>query len=175
MPTQTVSRSTADIARSGTLTLEAQILMADHSTPASFVQSLVQRRLYADALHFLCSWLPPREGAWWGCLCVWHVSRPALPEPARPAYQATVHWVQNPTEQHRQATARAAEAADAVNHPAVRLATAAALTDPTRAGNLLLSALLVAAARHRPLDATVTQREFVELGLEIAAGKNRWA
>lgn len=175
MATQTAPRTTAQIAQNGALTPSAKALIHEQPIPARFVQSLLERHLYADALHFLCRWLPPREGTWWGCLCLWHTARPNLADRAVPAFQATVRWVQSPTAQRLQNVVAAAAQADDLDHPAGHLAEAAACPDPTRASNILLSVLLLAAARHGPLDPAPTQREFVELGLEIAEGKTPWA
>lgn len=174
MPTATQSRTTAEIAQNGSWTPQAEALVKETASPERFVQSLVEKKLYGDALQFLTRWLPRRDAAWWTCLCLWHTERPNFNPDALPTFQAAVHWVQNP-EQEKEHIAQAAAEADRLEHPAARLATAVACGDPMRGANLLLATLLLAAARSNPLDPAVSERDFVELGLEIAGGKNRWA
>src|SRR5262249_50801446 len=80
-----------------------------HHTPESFLAALRANQQETDALQYLAFALPKREAIWWGCLCVWHVSRPELPAPEAEAVQAVVRWVQEPTEPRRRAAEKASE------------------------------------------------------------------
>ena len=57
----TAPNTVVDIARVADLTEEARALMADSKSPEAFVAALVGERLHADAVQFLCHWLPARE------------------------------------------------------------------------------------------------------------------
>lgn len=175
MPTQKSPRSSSDIALQGNLAAEARALANDVPVPDQLLAALQQRRLYPDALQFLCHWLDPQERAWWGTLCLWHTMGPDLPGPAAGALRATVQWIQKPSDGRLQAVAALGESAGGMSSPIGRLAMAVVAADhPVRSGDRLLSALLLAAARAAPLKPGRLQSQFVELGLEVAHGQNHW-
>lgn len=180
---------TADITPACTkLSAQAQGLVAQQPAPSGYVESLLSQGLATDGLEFIAHWLPKREAVWWGCLCLWHVSRPGLPAAEEAALRALVHWVREPTEPRRRLLEGAAEAAGHVRTGAGGLAFAAFFSGGSLAppglpvvapprdltADTIARVLVVMALQTRPERAAETYRHFIELGLEVARGENRW-
>jgi hypothetical protein len=178
----------ADICANCDLSKPARDLVARDSTAPGYVDQLACAGLAADGLEFVAHWLPKRAAIWWGCLCLWHVGRPTLPAVEDAALRALVQWVREPSEPRRLALQAAADAAGNLRTPAGGLACAAFFSGgsmtpaglpvvpppPGLTAHTVAQVLTVAALHTRPEHAGDTYRHFLELGLEVARGANRW-
>jgi hypothetical protein len=181
-PTKTPARTAAEIGKLFPLGVEAKKLLRDGLTPRQYLDGLLEKQLYLDAVRFLAHALPKREGFWWACLCA-----RGAPAPQAAALQAAERWVADPSEANRRAAQEAAEAAG-VGTPAGCAAMAAfwsggsmappnvpavppgeTLTAHGVAGAVLLSAVLT-----EPEKAADKQRKFLAQGVEVLGGGNRW-
>ena len=80
--------------------------------PREFLNVLVEKQQFPDAVRFLAHVMPKREAVWWAWMCA---RRAAGEEPAPPvqaSLQATEKWIKEPTEENRRAAMKAAEEAD---------------------------------------------------------------
>src|SRR5262245_53177425 len=82
-PTKVTPKSAADIGKLFTLGDEAKPLLRDGMTPRQYLDILIDKQQYVDAVRFLAHLLPKREGVWWACLCA-RVAAGASPPPPRP-------------------------------------------------------------------------------------------
>ena len=82
---------------------KSQSAKSDHPDPSSFLQYLIENRLYVDASKVLSRMLSARQGVWWACLCVEHVSSQidnSLSPAEENALRAAAEWVQQPSDAH---------------------------------------------------------------------------
>ena len=61
-----------DLCERAKLGEEAKALLKDEHTPRQFLELLIGKELFLDAIRFLAYALPKREAVGWGCLCVRH-------------------------------------------------------------------------------------------------------
>ena len=91
---------------------EAMALLRPDLPPVDFIQLLVGKKLYADAVRFLAHALPKREAVWWA----WVSARRAAGQEPSPkiktSLQATEKWIADPKEENRRAAMAAAQTAD---------------------------------------------------------------
>lgn len=181
--------SAAEICEHFDLAPEAKPLLGPKATPREFLDTLVASRQFGTALRFLAHALPPREAVWWGSLCVKHVAGESLPPAEGSALKAAVVWVLDPTEASRNAAKAPAEAAG-IETPAGGLATAVTWTGgsltppmpkvpPVPPGPWLpakgvMGAVLLASVKGPGAGIEETQRLFVDLGIDVAAGRVTW-
>lgn len=167
---------------------EAQAQLVPSLPPADFAGKLMEHGLYKDAMVFVACCLDRREAVWWGCLCCQHALGSVLDGKETAALGAAVRWVIDCKEEHRQAAAKAGEAAGGPANPAGALALAAGWSggSMTPAGlpevkppefltqNVVGAALLALAARAQPADSAAACRNFLTLAWDVANGRNRW-
>jgi hypothetical protein len=160
---------------------------ADHS-PRQFFEVLVEVGLSTDAIRWLARSLPPRQSVWWGALCVWHGYRVHCPDGAAAALEAATRWVHVPSDEHRRA-ARVASRECGITKPAGVLASAAFVSGGSLShpglpvvappnyltGKLVAGAILLAAVQHEPLAYRDHYRQYLAIGRDVAASRNRWA
>lgn len=177
----------AEAARDCELGDEARRLLHGALTPAAYVAALQERACYDDALRFLAYALPKRAAVWWACLCLWHGGRPEPGNEAAEVLQAAYHWVRDPSEEHRRAAGRVAEAA-VVGTPHSALAYAVFWSGGSMIGPGLpvvppppyLTARAVAVAlagevlRHPADQLEATNLLFLRLASEVADGTLPW-
>jgi hypothetical protein len=72
---------------------------------------LEKSELTEDAIRFCARMFSKRAAVWWGCLCLWHVSRPQPAANLEAAVAASVRWTADPDEANRRAAGRAGEQA----------------------------------------------------------------
>lgn len=89
---------------------QASELLKNNPTSADYLQQLIARRLYPDAVRFLAHALPKREATWWACLCVRHCLTDKTPVSDIKAIELAEAWVYKPVEENRQLTLAAAQA-----------------------------------------------------------------
>jgi hypothetical protein len=149
---------------------DAKKLLQDGMEPGAFVDALLAKKQNVAAIDFMAHALPPREGIWWGCLCMQHACGENLTPVERAAATAAVQWVFQPGDETRAAAKSPAEAAGP-STPAGALAMAANLTGPP-ALKVIANAVKLASLKTEPVQIANLQKAFVELGLEIAAGQH---
>jgi Family of unknown function (DUF6931) len=160
---------------------------APGQTPLEYVQGLASSGHFSDAEGFLASALPRREAVWWACRCV----RSTLgSEPSREAdlaVRAAEAWAVAPGDVNRRKAMPVAEAVG-FGHPAGCVALAAFLSGGSLVppglkevpppgdafARALAGSILLAAARAEPGAIVETHRRFLDLGLAVARGEDRW-
>jgi len=153
--------------------------------PVEFLNALITRQLYPDAVRFLARALPKREAVWWACLS----ARSSLADnPAQnlpQALEAAEAWVYKPTEPHRRQANVAAQIASFEN-PAAWAAMAAFWSDGSMApedapvvppaesltAKAVAGAVMLAAVQNQPEKANDKYLFFLEQGADIANGGN---
>jgi hypothetical protein len=69
-PTTKSVATLRDLCERAKLEEEAKALLKDELTPRQFLELLIGKELFLDAIRFLAYVLPKREAVGWGCLCV---------------------------------------------------------------------------------------------------------
>jgi hypothetical protein len=153
---------------------EARALLGAGMGPLQFLEALVAKKLYVDAIDFLAYALPAREGIWWGCLCLQHACGDTLAPEEKNACLAAVKWVSQPSEENR-AAAKAPGDAVGMSSPAGALAIAASggmpPAGPFAPAKAVATAVKMAALKAPPVAMIETQRAYLQLGVSVAAGK----
>jgi hypothetical protein len=178
-----VSAATAgEICAHFNLPKEARALLREGMDPREFVDALLANKQYVAGIDFISHALAPREGIWWGCLCMQHAFGENLNPAERAAAIAAVRWVLQPTEQNRAAAKAPADALGAAT-PAGALAAAVAPADasvhapnglhtpPAPSAELVSVAVKLATVKGDPARILDRQKAFVELGIEVGEGR----
>src|SRR4051794_37918164 len=95
------ARKAGDICEKIRLGRKARALLLPEDKPGEFLARLLENHQYVDAVRFMASALRARDAIWWACLCVRHTAPEVLPAVEAAALQAAVHYVLQPTEEHR--------------------------------------------------------------------------
>jgi hypothetical protein len=166
---------------------DAQSLLRDESTPAAYLDLLMDQHLYTAAIRFLSHALPKHEAVGWACLCLREMGgeRAGGGPVAAPAaaLAATELWVREPNEDHRRACHAAAEQAG-YGTPAGCAAAAAFFSGgslgpahlpevppgPTLTAQCVAGALMLAAVQREPEKSDEKYRTFLGHGIQIASG-----
>ncbi len=174
----------AEICAQLKLEKESQQLLAEGMTPGDFVDALVARQRYVDAIDFMSHALGIREGIWWGCLCMQQALGDNLSPPDRAAATCVVQWLMNPAEENRLAAKAQALAAEPVS-PAGALAMAVSFTSgsiyppelpfkpapPFAAQQMVARAIKLCSIKNDPAIIEKIQGLYVELGIQVAEGR----
>jgi Family of unknown function (DUF6931) len=180
-------RTAAEIGKLFPLGDEAKKLLRDGLTPRQYLDVLLEKQCYIDAVRFLAHALPKREAVWWACLCARSAAGTLGTDPQTAALQTAERWVTDPSEANRRAAQDAAETAG-MGTPAGCAAMAAfwsggSMAPPnvpvvppgeTLTAHGVAGAVLLAAVVTEPQKAAEKQRKFLTQGLEVLAGGNRW-
>ncbi len=159
---------------------EAQELLKDNQTPRQFLELLIEKGLYLDAIRLLAFALPCREVVGWACLCVRHALGQ---DPAKitAAQLAAERWVADPSEENRRAAMAAAEAEDyktpgaclgmaaffsggSISRPGLQFVPAPGHATPSSAAG----AIMLAAVIEEPERAQDKYRVFLQKGITLA-------
>jgi hypothetical protein len=181
------AQTAAEVCARFQLGAEAQPLLRPGQTPAQFLDTLVEKQQYLDAIKLLAHGLPKREAVWWACGCVKVAPGANAAPSAASAVKSAERWVVDPSEENRQAAMPAAEAAP-FGTPAGCAALAAffsagSLGPPnvpaippaeTLTGDAVAGAVMMAVVIKEPEKAAEKYRAFLTRGIEIANGKNLW-
>lgn len=165
----------------------AHALLEGDPSPAEFFERVLQAHDYAVALPFAAFALPPRQGIWWGCLCLEIARGERLPPSEARALEAAVRWVLEPIEAHRQAARAPAEAAGLAT-PAGNLAQAVFWSGgsmlppgepvipppPLLRPQAVRRAISLLASEPGASHRDCVYRQFLMLAAAIARGKHRW-
>ncbi len=156
-------------------------------TPRIYLDRLREAGLHLDLITFLAHSLPRREAVWWGCRCVRIAVGPEPKPEISAALKAAETWAAAPGDVNRRKTFPAAEAVGFA-HPAGSVAVAAFFSGGSLAppnlkevppadhltGLCIASAIQSAAVLNEPARAVEMYQGFIEIGLEVARGKDRW-
>lgn len=181
-------RPAVEIGETCSLSEPARRLLHSGQSVSAFQALLKQHRLHDDAVRFGACLLPKREAVWWGCLCAWQVYRPKPPDKESKALQATVRWVDDPSEEKRRALDAEKDSAG-METPAGALAAAAFLSggsltptgmptvapDPSLTAKLVGSTVLLVSTRIPGDQCEEILSHFLDLANDIAEGKLSWS
>jgi hypothetical protein len=166
----------------------AVALLMQGLTPGQYLERLIAQGQLPAAVLFLAWALGRREAVWWACRCVaLVVSDRDRPEELA-ALEAARRWAAAPTEDNRR-LAEAAAAAAGYATPAGCVAVAAfwsggslaparlaAVSPPEHLlPGAVASSILLAAVKREPEKAEDKYRQFLALGQDVAAARDRWA
>lgn len=175
--------SAAAIGRELSLSGRARKLLSAELAPQDYLELLLQEELFLDAIRFLCQALPAREGVFWACLCTRQMAAcPHMALAQQTALRSAAAWVLQPTEQTRM-TARAAGERAKLSNPAGCAALAASWAgadqdddDASRhlSARAAAAAVMIAAASGPVAQLEQRYRQFLDLGLQVAAGLCGW-
>lgn len=167
---------------------ESVALLTQGMTPSAFLQQLLEKEHYTDAIRMMARQLSRRQAIWWGCLCLEHDRGADLTESESAILCASLCWVLAPSEEHRRAADKAARAEDA-SSPAGLLGRAVfwssgSLSKPNYpkvpppegicAQGIASSLLLLAANYSDPLVRQRRRKEFLDLARLIRTGELHW-
>ncbi len=182
----TETKTAAEICRHVPLSEAAAKLLRPDMQARPFLDLLIEKQHYADAVRFLAHMMTKREAIWWACLCIRPDKGAVVSAAAAAAHQPAEAWVADPTDAKRRAAHAAAEAAGI--GPPVKLTCEAAFFSegsmgpaeykevPAPEGLSATTAAnaVILAAVAEPAKMAAKYRQFLALGHDVAAGKNRW-
>ncbi len=185
--TKVTAKTAAEVCKLFPLGDEAKKLLRDGMAPRPFLDALIEKQQFPDAVRLLAHALPKREAVWWACLCARQAHGASPPPPIGPALTAAEKWVSDPSDDNRRA-AHAAAQAGATGSPAGCAALAAffsggslapanlpavppgeTLTAQAAAGAVLLAGVLA-----EPQKSVDKYRKFLALGVDVGNGVNKW-
>ncbi|MEC4750123.1 hypothetical protein [Methylomicrobium sp. Wu6] len=175
----------AEICRDIELDPQAIRCLESDPAPVEFLNALLERQLYPDAVRFLARALPKREATWWACICTRGMMGQGTPPASLNALEAAEQWVYKPTEANRR-LADAAAQATSFDGPASWAAMAAFWSDGSMApenaspvippenlaSKAVAGAVMLAAVLSEPEKVPEKYRYFLEQGVDIANGGN---
>ncbi|HEY1338052.1 MAG TPA: hypothetical protein VGF59_11110 [Bryobacteraceae bacterium] len=190
MATETANldlNSTAGLASIAELGDEAGALVQPDLHPYDYVQLLLDKALYPDAVRFLAHALPKREGVWWAWMCARRAAGDNPPPKIKTALESTERWISQPSEENRRAAMAAAEKAD-FGTPAGCAGLAAFFSGgslappeapPVPPGEYLTAravsgAVIFAAVGPEPAKAPEKFKSFVAQALDVTRRIQRW-
>lgn len=164
---------------------QASALLQTNPTSVDYLQQLLARRLYPDAVRFLAHALPKREATWWACLCARHGLTDKTPATDIKAIELAEAWVYKPVEENRQLTLPAAQAT-AFNTSASWVAMAAFWSgdnispipeaivpaDEKLFTKAVIGAVMLAATQGEASQVDELYQLFLQQGINIASGGN---
>jgi hypothetical protein len=188
--TKSVAKDTVGVAGAlaeAPLGPQARALLTPEHTAGAYVEALVAAGLLEDAVRATAFLLPRREAIWWAARCVRSVPAAVTDPKASAALAATEKWAAEPTDPHRRTAFVAAEAVG-FGTPAGALGAAVFFAEgslappkqaavpaaPHLAPTTAANAVRLAAVIVEPERAADRLRQFVALGAEVAAGRDRW-
>ncbi len=161
---------------------DAKALLKDEYTPRQFLELLIGKELFLDAIRLLAYVLPKREAVGWGCLCVRQISGTEDASKISEAQVAVERWVSNPDEANRRAAKIAADK-EGLESPSACLALAAffsggsiapANLEPVAPADHLTpqfvaGTIIVSALKNQPEKAPEKYRVFLQKGMALMA------
>jgi hypothetical protein len=171
-----------DLCERAKLEEEAKALLKDELTPRQFLELLIGKELFLDAIRFLAYVLPKREAVGWGCLCVRQILGTQDASKISEAHVAVERWVSNPDEENRRAAKIAADK-EGLESPSACLALAAffsggsmapANLEPVAAPDhvtpqVVAGAIIACAVKNQPEKAPEKYRVFLQKGMALMA------
>ncbi len=181
------TKTAADICQGFKLTDPAKDLLRDGIAPRPFLDVLIEKEHFADATRLAAHAMPRREGVWWGIRCARQAYGEKTPEKEEAALQTVERWIVDPSDENRREAFKAAgfaghntlagQLADAVFFSSGSLAPAEAppvLPNDNLCPNTIANVVILSVIKIGPAKMKDTFRRFLALGLDVAAGKDRW-
>jgi hypothetical protein len=109
---QRPGQSAAAICQAAEISGEARELLQPGASARQYVDLLVEKEEFPDAVRFLSHALPKREAVWWAWVCARRTAGDNPPAPIKDSLAATEKWIAQPTEENRRNAMRAAEVAE---------------------------------------------------------------
>ncbi len=179
-------KTAAEVCQKFPLSAAAAPLLRNDMKPKQFLDLLIEKKHFPDAVKFQAHSMPKREAIWWACLC----SRPekgvTVAAPVTAAQQAAEAWVSSPSDEKRRAAHAAAKPAgigtpvgltcEAIFFSEGSMGPAEFQAVPAPEGLAATTAanavILAAVADAAKIDAKF--RQLLTLGNDVATGKNKW-
>ena len=170
------------------LETESRALLTPEHSPREFLQVLIEKERFADAVRLLAHALPRREGVWWAWVCARRVAGEMPAPKVKAVLDATELWIREPTDDHRRAAMQRAEEAEfgtaagcaglAAFLSGDNLAPANAST-PVPPGEFMAAkaitgSVMIAAVATEPEKATEKFQAFIQQGLDVANRVKLW-
>jgi len=166
---------------------EARALLRDDLGPRQYLDLLIEKEHYTDAILFLAHALPRREGVWWAWVCARRSAGTNAPANIKAALDATERWIAQPTDQNRRAVLEMADQAD-LGRPAGCAGLAAFVSGGSLGppegpvvppaedltAKAVAGAVTLAADAEEPEQAAENFRNFLNQGLEVATRIKLW-
>jgi hypothetical protein len=166
---------------------EARALLRPEWTARQYLDALIAAGHLVDAVRFLAWALPRREAVWWACQCIRAAGLPPGPAEDEAALAAAQMWAASATEDHRRTAFTASEAVN-FETPAGLAALAAfwsggSLAPPKMpvvapaehlCPSTVANAIIMAGVLREPEKAGEKYGMFLQLGDDVAQGRNRW-
>src|SRR5437763_2161431 len=95
------AKTAAEVCKRFTPGEEAKQLLRDTMTPRQYLDALIEKQQFPDAIRFLAHALPKREAVWWACVCARGTTGPNAPPKITAALQAADKWCSDPSEDTR--------------------------------------------------------------------------
>jgi hypothetical protein len=187
--TAQAGRSIAQLAELAEVSEEARALLAPDHGPREFLQALVDKEQYSDAVRLLAHGLPRREAVWWAWVCARRAAGETPAPKIKAALDATELWIREPTDERRRAAMQRSEEAD-FGTPAGCAGLAAFLSgdnlapanvpQPVPPGEFMAAkavagAIILAAVTVEPEKAGEKFQAFIQQGLEVVNRIKLWA
>ena len=186
--TRTQGRTASELAQAAGLDTEALELVSPTTTPRVFLQAMVERQLYADAVGFLAHALPRREAVWWAWASARRAAGEAPPAEIQAALDATELWIREPSDERGRVAMERAEAAG-LGTPAGCAELAAFLSGSSMAppnveqavppgefmaAKAIAGAIVLAAVATEPEKAAEKFQAFIQQGLDVVNRIKLW-
>ena len=173
----------AELLKHFELSDEARPFADRSAAPARFIEQMMERGCFHDAVKFLAHGLPRREAVWWACLAARHT----LPTESDAIHEAAVvaaeSWATRPNEENRLVAKQLAEKT-AFKSAASWAATSAwwssgSMAEPGQPevppppflyAQAVASAICLAAVLPDPLNANQRYQRYLSQGLDLARG-----
>jgi hypothetical protein len=107
-----INSRTSEISSVAELGEEAMGLVRPDLHPLDFVNLLMEKTLFPDAVRFIAHALPKREAVWWGWVCARRSAGENPPPKIKAALDATEKWIAQPNDDNRRSAMAAAEKAE---------------------------------------------------------------
>ena len=187
-PQEQGSRKTApEIAAAAELDEEAQKLAAGAGSPREFLDLLVARSKFVEAVRFIAHSLPKRESVWWAWSCARKAAEEPVPKEIKGALDAAEKWIAQPNDENARAAQGRAEEAK-LETPAGCVAMAAFFggsslappnCPPVPPGEYMTAkavggGIILAAVGKEPEKAEERYRAFISQGAEVAHRIGLW-
>ena len=161
----------------------AKVLLQACPTSVDYIQQLVDKKLYTDAVKVLAHALPKREATWWACLCARKTLTDTLLATESKAIELAEAWVYKPSEENRKLLIPLVETAhfkSAASWAAVaafwsgsNISLTPEVTIPATEGltaKAVIGAIITAAVSDKPENIASNYQFFLKQGIDIACG-----
>lgn len=184
-PIKIAAQTAEELCRRFTPSPEARALPPAAMTPRQYADALAAKALFLDALKLLAFALPKREAVWWACVCL-RAALKASPKRTQSLVAAEA-WVADPSDRNRRIAGTTAEQTG-YDDPAAMAAMAAFWSGGSLApekfepvpppehltATAVVNAIQITAVLEEAEKAPEKFGRFLELGWEVADGRNVW-